>query len=174
MGLIDELLTAKHHITNSLSNPILVKVMLLFQKGELEGAKKLLSKLNKSDKLFEKENGLEWLLNKKYLEILLHIELGNIDFVDSRILSLIRTHGAFFNKSKKFQVLEFLKLVKIYHQTPSIVRSKQFKEKVEKSLVWKPIEQEDLFLISFYAWLKSKMENKPIYNVTLELINQTK
>lgn len=173
MGVITGLVDSSIYKQEELSNPLLVKLMIHFQQGELIDANKVLIKLNKSDKWYQKQIGTEWLLNKKYLEILLHIELGNTDYADSRILSLTRSYGSYFKSTKEFQVLPFLKLVKSYYHNPTLVNTLDFKRKVEKSLKWKATYEEDLFLMSFYAWLKAKMENKAIYQTTLELIDQT-
>lgn len=154
-----------------LLQPSLVKIMIHFQHSQFIDANKLLIKFNKTDNWYIKNTGLEWLLNKKYIEILLHIELGNIDFVDSRIQSLTRKYSNYFKSMNHFQVLPFLKLVKQYYHKPHIINTKEFKETVETSLKWKPNHEEDIFLISFYAWLKSKMDNKPLYETTLKIIN---
>ena len=36
--------------------------------------------------------GKEWTLKKNLIEILLHLELGNIDLFESRLLSFKRSH----------------------------------------------------------------------------------
>ena len=64
----------------------------------------------------------------------------------------------------------FMELVKAYYENPDAVRSKAFEEKVEASFVWLDRAQEDIFVMSFYAWLKSKMQNRKLYDVTLELV----
>lgn len=169
--LLESLTDSKKYHFEELLNPYLVLTMIHFQQGELNKAKKLLSKFNRTDSWYERQIGLEWTLNKKYIEILLHIELGNVDYVDSRILGLTRKHGDLFKAKKESQVLPFLKLVKEYYQTPEVVTTEKFKAKVEKSITWKPKEQEDIFLICFYAWLKGKMENEPVYDVTLRIVS---
>lgn len=157
---------------NDQLNPMLVLSMINFQQKDYKAALKQLSKLNESDKYYEKSIGKEWLLNKKYMEILLHIELDNLDYVDSKIQSLIRTHGNYLKAQKHLQAVPFLKLVKHYIRKPQEVKRKEFIKKVEQTLILKPNEKEDLFLMSFYAWLKSKMTAQDIYPTTLELINK--
>jgi hypothetical protein len=48
--------------------------------------------------------------------------------------------------------------------------SVDFKNLIQNSVEWKPREQEDIFMMCFYAWLKSKMEKRDIYELTLELV----
>ena len=49
---------------------------------------------------------------------------------------------------------------------------KLFKNKVEDSFEWVGGAQEDIFVISFYSWLKGKMNNTDLYQTTLTLIKQ--
>ena len=167
--LLNMLFIAKEYDFNSLLNPSLVRIMIHFQQGELREAKKYLSQFSKTDLWYEKHIGLEWTLNKNYTEILLHIELGNVDYVDSRINSLIRKYGEILNSDKSSNVLAFLRLVKKYYHNPEIITSNAFLKEIDATMVFKPKKQEDIILLSFYAWLKAKIENKPLYGVTIEL-----
>ena len=154
---------------NSL-NAILIRSMIAFQQQDYKKTAKLFSQFQESDKFYEQQMGKDWLLNKRYIEILLHIELDNIDFVESRIQSLIKKYGEYLKTKSTFQVLPFLKLVKEVFRDPKIATTPSFHKKVEQQIVQKPSEQEDLFLMCFYAWLKSKMVGKPIYETTLDLM----
>ena len=60
-----------------------------------------------------------------------------------------------------------------YYKNPKIVTSEVFKNKIEQSFEWISAEREDIFVMSFYAWLKSKLENKNLYTTTLQLLNNT-
>ena len=64
----------------------------------------------------------------------------------------------------------FLSLAEKWYDNPSIATSEEFLQKIEGSFEWRSLEEEDLFAISFYAWLKSKTLQQPIYQTTLELI----
>ena len=65
----------------------------------------------------------------------------------------------------------FLKLVKEVVLDPTVLKSASFKEKVDASFEWLPIEEEDIQAMSFYAWLKSKMQRRPFYDVLLEILD---
>ena len=69
--------------------------MIAFQQDIYKMTAKLFSNFQNSDKYYEQIMGRDWLLNMKYTEILLHIELKNDDFVESRINSLVKKHGAY-------------------------------------------------------------------------------
>lgn len=166
---VNTVIESNHYNREQLLNPLLTKVMIMFQQGEMKEAQSIMGRFRHSDLWYERHIGQEWVLNKKYIEILLHIELQNTDLVDSRINSLVRKYAKLFKTSKANYVLPFLKLIKQYEQQPDVVQSKKFKSQVEKAIEWKPLQQEDIFLSSFYAWLKSKMEDRNLYEVTLEL-----
>ena len=170
---LDRLMANKKVDRDALLNSRLARIMIHFQQGELKEASSALAKLNHTDSYYEQRAGLEWLLHKKYMEILLHIELGNEDYVDSRITSLVRSHSQHLKKSQHARVLPFLKLVRKYCQHPEIVTTSEFKNMVEAGVNWKPNEEEDIFFMSFYAWLKAKMLKQPLYETTLELVNQS-
>ena len=72
---------------------------------------------------------------------------------------------------EEHRVLVFMELVKAYYENPDAVRSKAFEDKVEASFVWLDRAQEDIFVMSFYAWLKNKFEINKLYATTLKLIN---
>ncbi len=65
-----------------------------------------------------------------------------------------------------------MKYVSLYYENPKAVTTSTFKETVESSFIWIGTEQEDIFVMSFYAWLKAKMEQRDIYTVTLELVTK--
>ena len=168
-SMLDELLTLSKPDSHLIAK--LTRCMIHFQQGDLDKAASITSKLQRTDSWYEKTVGSEWLLNKRFIEIILHIELGDHDYVDSRIFSLVRKYGDTFRNDLTNPVLPFLKLIKVYFQNPEIATTKDFKELVETTIPWKSMEEEDIFFICFYAWLKSKMEQTPVYITTLNLIN---
>ena len=68
--------------------------------------------------------------------------------------------------------MTFIGLVNRYYEHPKEVVSESFKTEVAGSFNWLGKEQEDIFVMSFYAWLKAKMLNEDIYMVTLQLVGQ--
>ena len=171
MDQLDDLFKNKKFDEDALLAPRLVLVMIYVQQGDINGANKLLSKFYRSDSYYERQAGVEWILNKRFIEIIVHIELGNVDLAESRIKSLLRKYKDHLESSENEQVLPFLKLIKVYFDEPDIVATEEFRNKVEGSIPWKENEEEDLLLMSFYAWLKSKMTRQPLYQTTLELVN---
>ena len=152
-------------------NLILLRAMVHIQQDETREALKKLNLLNKSDTWVKKNIGFEWLMNKKYMEVIIHIELDNLDLIDSRIKALLRSHKTYFVKNESFQIIPFLKLINEYIKSPQIINSEGFKNKVDNTIISKPNNSEDLFFICFYAWLKAKIIKANTYTTTLELIN---
>ncbi|WP_430411864.1 hypothetical protein [Kordia sp.] len=145
-------------------------IVFYFQQGEFKKAQQVFSKFYHTDKWYEEKAGIEWVVKKNLIELLLHIELGNISYVDSRFTSFQRKYYPFLKKSGEQRVITFLKFVKSYYQAPENVTSKAFLSMVEASFVWKSPEQEDIFVMSFYAWLKAKMSKADLYQTTLDLV----
>ena len=120
-----------------------------------------------------KRAGKEWVIKKSLMEILLHIELQHLDLAESRIRTFRRSHKEHLKKRNELRVLTYLKLCEAYFRHPEQVENPKFLEKIESSFDWLPLATEDIFAISFYAWLKSKIQNKPLYTVTLDLIERS-
>lgn len=145
-------------------------IVFYFQQQEYKKAQTIFSKFYHTDKWYEEKVGKPWTIKKNLIELLLHIELGNISYVDSRLQSIQRKYSQYLKKIGEYRVLAFINLVKVYYQKPEEVTSASFKEKVEATFEWKLPKQEDIFAMSFYAWLKAKMEQQPLYRTTLALV----
>jgi hypothetical protein len=146
-------------------------VVFYYQDKSLEKAQKLYTTFYHSDKWYIKKAGIIWTIKKNLIEILLQIDLGNIDLVDSRLKSFKRNYFSNLSAINQERVFTYLKLVEIYYKNPEIVTSEEFREKVAISFSWIDNKKEDVFMMSFYAWLKAKMTKQDIYLVTLDLIN---
>jgi hypothetical protein len=167
---LEPFLNSKHSDIESLLDIYLSLVMIYFQKGDLVKARKIYSKFNHTDKWYISKIGKEWVIKKNIIEILLHIELNNFDLVESRLLSFKRNYNKFLVELNQKRAITYLKLVHDYFNAPENVTSEAFKNKVENSFEWVGGQQEDIFVMSFYAWLKSKMEKAPLFKTTLELV----
>jgi intergrase/recombinase len=106
-----------------------------------------------------------------YIEVIIAIETGDIDYAESRMNSLIRRYGGYLKTQPQSNIIRFVKLVRYYCRYPEEVISEKFAAKVDATIKWKPSEQEDLFLMTIFAWLKSKMQKKNLYAVVLELVS---
>lgn len=170
INLLEPFITKNHEDTESLLDISLSLIMFYFQKNNYKKANTLLSRFYHTDTWYTQKAGKEWVIKKHLVDILLQIELRNIDLVESRLLSFKRNHGNYLKEINQQRVLAYLGLVEDYYKSPEKIATATFKEKVEHAFDWISKDREDIFVMSFYAWLKSKMENKNLYNTTLNLI----
>jgi hypothetical protein len=147
-------------------------VMFYMQKSDLKKAKTIFSKFYHTDKYYIEKAGKEWVIKKNLAEIILHLELENIDLVESRLASFKRSYFDYLQQIKQERVIIFINLIQIYFKNTEVITSESYKIKVENAFDWVNEKQEDIFVMSFYAWLKSKMENRTLYETTLALIKR--
>lgn len=145
-------------------------IVFYFQKNNLKKAQSLFAKFYHTDKYYIEKAGIEFTIKKNIIEILLQIDLGNIDIVESRILSFKRGYFKHLKNINQQRVITFIKLVEICYKTPETITNKDFGDKVETSFDWISKEKEDIFMMSFFAWLKAKMTKQDMYLVTLDFM----
>ncbi|WP_405202821.1 hypothetical protein [Dokdonia sp. LLG6352-1] len=46
----------------------------------------------------------------------------------------------------------------------------RFRESVKNNFTTSTLKEEDIFMVSFFAWIKSKLDNTPLYDTTLHLL----
>ncbi|WP_346882913.1 hypothetical protein [uncultured Algibacter sp.] len=162
----------KHPDTEAWLDICLSLIVFYFQKNDLDNAKKLFTKFYHTDTYYTEKAGKEWVIKKNLIEILLHIELNNIDLVESRLLSFKRQHTQYLKHINQERVLIYLSFVETYYKNPELATTKAFKDNVENSFDWIKSHKEDIFVMSFYCWLKSKMNNTNLFETTLHLVKK--
>lgn len=151
----------------------LIHAVFYFQQHQYKNALQLLLNFNHSDQWYIAKAGIIWVIKKNLIEILLRIELDQLEVVESRIRSFRKKHGAYLKENKETRTLDFLKLADLYYSKPN---SEEFKKQFQK-LMQNPKkdknninDKEDIFEMSFYAWIKSKIDNTSLYESTLMLL----
>lgn len=172
--ILEPFTNKKHQDIESLLDIHLSLIVFYFQKNDFKKSHRIFSKFYHTDKWYTEKAGKEWVIKKNLIEILLHVELKNIDLVESRLLSFKRSYFKYLKDIKQERVIMYLNLVEYYYKNPEEVTKIQFKNTVENSFEWIDKQREDIFVMSFYAWLKSKMEKENLYITTLNLINDSK
>tara|TARA_B100000809_G_scaffold266379_1_gene328823 strand:+ start:2739 stop:4250 length:1512 start_codon:yes stop_codon:yes gene_type:complete len=170
ISLLESVKQTKHADIESLLDINLGLVMFYIQKSDFKQAKTLFSKFYHTDKYYIEKAGKEWIIKKNIAEIILYIELEELDLIESRLLSFKRSYFDYLKKINQERVIIFIRLVNLYFKNPENITSNEFKDKVENAFIWVNEKQEDIFVMSFYAWLKSKMESRPLYQTTLGLV----
>lgn len=144
--------------------------MYYFHQNELKSAMLIFKQWKHTDSWYEKRLGYEWTMKKNLFEIILHTEMENTEYALSRVKSFKRRYRSVLKNLEVKNAFVFLKLIEKHIQYPENTRNPQFKAFVESSIVWKDTRQEDIFVMSFYSWLKSKMTGRPIQEVLSDLI----
>ncbi|WP_445750120.1 hypothetical protein [Polaribacter sp.] len=145
-------------------------IVFYFQQNELKKAQKIGSKFYHTDKYYIEKAGIDWTIKKNIIDILLNIDLNNIDILESRLLSFKRSYYNHLKEIQQDKVITFLKLIELFYKNPEMITSKKFEEHVENSFDWIGKEKEDIFMMSFFAWLKAKMTKQDVYLATLDFM----
>lgn len=164
-------LKKKHDDIESVLDIHLCLIMFYFQKHEFKKALGIFSKFYHTDKWYIEKAGIDWVLKKNLTEILLHIELKNIDLVESRLLSFKRNYYQYLKDTNQQRAITFIELAMQVYRNPENITSETFRKTIKSSFEWVGSKKEDIFIMSFYAWLKSKLIKGDIYTTTLEVIS---
>lgn len=170
ISITDNYLNTKHKDTEALLDLHLSLCMYYFLTDDFSKAIKIINSFYHSDQWYEQKAGKEWVMKKSLIEILLHIELANIDLVSSRILSFKRKYYPYLKTLGENRVITFLNLVEQTFNNPELITTDQFREKINTSFEFKSSIQEDIFVMSFYSWLKAKINKKSLYDTILNMI----
>lgn len=145
-------------------------VMCYFQQSDWDNAWQIVRSWRHSDSWYEKKMDWFWMVQKNIIEILLLIERDKLDLVLTRLKSFSRRFNSLLKQKNQERVITYMKLVAYVYEHPEQVQTDAFKTRVEQSFTWLDRQQEDLFAMSFYAWLKAKTNNKNLYQTTLDLV----
>jgi len=171
-GDFEKAIEVVNQIKKPSSRAALVQTTFLFQQEHWQQARRKINEFYHSDAFYEKKEGLLWVLQKNLLEVLIYMELHQPHLVESKMRSFKKRFRSRLLLIKEDRVMAFMNLLRIYFDQPSRITEKSFKDKVEGAFVWKTAGREDIFVMSFYAYLKAKMDQTTIYTATLQLVNQ--
>ena len=131
-----------------------------------------LRKMIRTDAWYEKKMGMLWTIRKSLLEILIHIQFGDIDLAVSRVKSFKRRYKKYLETVREGRVVHFLRLVEKYLQNPAMVKNKAFIAAINSMA--QDVENQDLFVLGFIAWLKSLITSESPYQALLHLVGTSK
>ncbi|WP_111685364.1 hypothetical protein [Winogradskyella tangerina] len=170
IGLVDDIIKKKHHDIESLLDLHLSLLMFYFQQEDFQKAKTVLSKFYHTDKYYIEKAGIDWVIKKNLTEILLYIEIKDEDLLQSRIKSFKRNYSKYLKETGQERILKFLNFSEQLYNHPNLIKNKTFAKKIRITLETTSTLSEDIFVISFYSWLKSKLTKQSIFSTTLELL----
>lgn len=142
-----------------------------FAEGKFQKTNQTLLAIGRTDHFCEQEMGVEWVLNRNMGEMLTQLELDNADLALNRLRAIERLIKERFGPDGGgyAAVLYYLKLVRDIIEDPTVVRNAAFAALAARIPAFVPQEQEDLQALSFFSWLQARVENRPYYEVLLEL-----
>ena len=170
IGIAEKHLAKKHQDLETQLDIILCLCMYHFHDKNYKQALKIINTFYHSDNWYQLKAGDEWLIKKNLIELIIHIELDHIGLVESRILSFKRKHTTYLKKIQQKRVLTFISLIEELYLKLNNKTTPIFQNKIESSFNYMNNNQEDIFVMSFYAWLKAKATNKDIYKTTIKMI----
>ncbi|RFZ91792.1 hypothetical protein D0C36_10075 [Mucilaginibacter conchicola] len=136
------------------------------------GSLKQLMQLTRTDAWYEKKMGMLWTIRKNLMEILVQAQFSNIELAMSRLSSFRRRYKKYLQKTSEDRVLSFLGLVEKHLIKPDMAFDSTFKTNVSGLLG--AGENNDIFTLSFIAWLMARGGKKTAYEVVLKLIEDSK
>jgi len=147
----------------------LTLVVALFLQNKFKEAFKAYQDFYHSDYYYIKKTGYVWVIQKNLIEILLLIELDYLDLVESRLNGFRIKYSTHLRKHNEYIILDFVKLITSYYYKTEDINSEAFKRKVD-SLLSANRKDTDVFTISFYAWMKAKIDKADVYKTCLNYI----
>lgn len=168
--IVESIITKKHNDIESLLDLHLSLLMFYFQKEDFTKAKSVLSKFYHTDQYYIEKAGIDWVIKKNVAEILLYKELEDDDLFYSRLKSFKRKYSSYLKDINQQRILTFLSYAEQLHKGLDPIKNKAFRQKIKSIFERDSIQKEDIFVISFYAWLKNKTEHCNLYETTLKLI----
>ncbi|WP_426493478.1 hypothetical protein [Hymenobacter sp. 102] len=146
-----------------------------FAEGQFQRANQALLAIGRTDHWCEQEMGVEWVLNRNMGEMLIQLELGNHDLSLNRLRAIERLIKERFGPDGGgyAAVLGYLQLVRDIIEDPDAARTPELATRATQLPAFVPLQQEDLQALSFYSWLRARIEGRPYYQVLLELAGAT-
>jgi len=169
-SMVEDVIKKKHQDIESLLDLHLSLLMFYFQQENFIKAKSVLSKFYHTDKYYIEKAGIDWVIKKNLCEILLYIEIQDEGLIQSRIKSFKRNYTTYLKDTKQDRILTFLSFSEQLYNHPESLKNKDFLKKLKSTFENTSAKHEDIFVISFYAWLKSKATKQTIFKTTLELL----
>lgn len=124
--------------------------------------------LTRTDAWYEKRLGMLWTIRKNLMEIVVQAQFSNIELAMSRLTSFRRRYKKYLQNTSEERVLLYVKLIEKYLQKPDVIFDLKYKKSVLSLL--ENLDNNDIFSLSFIAWLIARWEKKTAYKVVLELI----
>ncbi len=155
---------------NKTQDPDLILVLCICrtQQGLHKQALSVLNMLKHSTAWYVTKMGEDWMIKHDLLQLIIHIELENMDLVESLLKRFKRSYRHVISQENRLK--GFLKIVEIIYKYPEEVKRDRFRESVKSLFTTENKAKEDIFMLSYFAWILSKTTHKPLYQTTLNVL----
>lgn len=143
-----------------------------FHHQEYQKAHKILGQLPHTDTWYSQNLGMDWMVKKNLIAILLAIELGYDDLVHSRVRQFKKLYADYDKQNNEPRILIYVQLVYTYYTKPERVRTPKFHSQLKSLFTVTYTKEEDIYTLCFYAWLRCKIERRPLYETTLSMLSK--
>ncbi len=147
---------------------LLAQVVFLTQQGEHKAALSMLNKFKHTDSWYEERLGIDWMIKRDLLSLIIYYELEYIDLVHSQLRSFKRKYKKIILSEVRLE--RFIKVFSQIFNDPTIVKKSNFRESVMSQFTVASLKNEDIFMVSFFAWIKATLDNTKLYETTLALL----
>lgn len=144
-----------------------------FQSARFMEAQQSIRLMNHTDSWLEKHMGVEWTFKKNLIEAIVLVELGKDTNAISRLRYIETHYRNFFSQPIYQRAKVFTGFIRQMVENPDVVRDPKFAQRVERSNMGLPGNREDIQAITFYCWMKSKMQGTNYYEELLQAMNSS-
>jgi hypothetical protein len=141
--------------------------MFLAQHQDRESLR-YLALLAHSEAWYEKRMGMLWTIRKSLMEILVQIQFGHVDVAASRLNSFKKRYKKYLINTREQRVIHYVSLVEKYLTHPEVISEHSFQQAVLDFLQQE--ENNDIFNLSFVAWLVALWDKRTPYQVVLSMV----
>lgn len=152
-------------------NMELNQVVFEFQAKNYVRSKKLLFEMDKKYTGLEKIMGPEWCFKRELIRLIVMHELGDSDGARQQLARMRKNYRAFLKRPMYANAKMFLKYIGKVVRNPKCTNEKSFRRGVREALETWELHSYDLQSVTFFCWLKCKIQQRDYYEVLLEELN---
>ena len=152
-------------------NMELNKVVFHFHEEEFRKAKQLLYQIDQNYPGLYGTMGEEWCFKKELILLIVLHELEEFEPAISQLLRIRKSYADFLKRSEYGHAKLFLDLIAKVVREPKVVEKKSFRQRVRKAMENFETQEHDLQAVTFFCWLKCKIQKRTYYSVLLEELN---
>ena len=145
-------------------------VAFYFYAKKFSKANRILNSHEHSDNWLAKKMGREWVLRKNLIDVTIQYELGNEDIALNRLKLLEKNFSDMFVLPQYEKVGVFINLTKQYLVDPYKFPRREFLMQIKRETAVFSLDKEESKSLAFYAWLRSKVEEKDYYSLLVETV----